>query len=556
MKRHFAPEILLVVALVLSWLCLGACSGGSRGPYEYDWEGLIPGPGEPGFDAELEAVARQRDRQFHVFHTLPTGLNAEAIIAADKTSERQAIVDFLEQDDGWDFEAFSGLRVTDALDGWRKVAGGYGGAGVAADAFRYGTLRDQRYPAEVVDRAREQLLRSLEGLARVVEITGEPGVIARGLANTAYGGSVHSYTTVPLFDDQGQPLPEEKNNGTWREDNSGLHPDFYWEDSCSRDMLIGWATAFGGAWEVIADDGTIPDGVKQRLRQQAGAMLTEYMRVRASGYDLEVPDADGRITFHGYLNENNLDRIYMDGIRNGFHTIMALGIISALADVVDDPEVDRYLEQELVEEREFAQIASENTLVVNLDRTTNFSNYNMAISGAWLATRHLRHTQGRRDVELCLERELYDTPDADFQPVEQGQTFFDFTYAAGMCGAAAGEGCSRDLDEAAVARGVATLRAFPRPPFFAFSKENCDADEIASGHCVADDGVTELTILGPVGWNDEVIAAEPLPMALRPASNYYWRSNPYRVNDEASENLMYAGPDFRLAYWMGRWIRR
>lgn len=545
-------------AVAVLALVLPACgsSNGGGGLYRYDWSALIPGPGEPGHDAELAEVARQRDRQFHVFHTPPTGLNTELQVTRDRTAARQAIEDFLHQDDGWDFEAFSGMRVEEAIDGWRKVAGAYAGVGVAADAYRYGTLRDQHYPETQIERAREQLLRSLDGLARAVEITGVEGVIVRGLANTDYPGAGENEDLTPLFDDEGKPLPPEKDNGTWRADNSGRHPDFIWEDSCSRDMLIGWVMGFGAAWEVVAGDPAIDQAVKDRLHQHAAELVAAYMRVGESGYDLEIPDADGRLTFHGYINENNVDRMYIEGARNGFYAIMALGIVGALAAIVDDPSVTAYLEHELIEQRGLAAIAAENSLLINFDAVTNFSNYNMAFDGAWLALRHIEHPAARRGLQTALQVELYDTPDHDFQPIEAGQSFFDFTYAAGMCGASAAHGCTDTLDQAAVDRGLQTLREFPAPPFWEFTRVNCDEAEIASGDCVAVDGQTELTVLGHVGRNGGLMVAEALPMRLRGPSNFYWRSNPFKPNGGSDGPGMYAGPDFRLAYWMGRWARR
>jgi hypothetical protein len=542
------PAACLAFALMIS-----ACGEEDKKPYEYSFKALISGPAEEGFDEELAAVARRRDRQYHVFHVLPTGVNAEISISPDKTAERQAIVDFLNNEEGWDFEASSGYRVLDIVDAWWKVAGMYGGAGLAADAYRYGVLRDQHYPKEEVDRARTQLLRGLDALHMAYTITGIDGIV-RGFSNHTYPGGDNQ--TTPLFDGQGNPLPEEKNNGTWREDNSGgLYPDFVWEDSCSRDMLIGWMVALGAAWEVIEDDKTISDAVKDTMRDDALGLANNLRTVRENGYDLELEDADGRTTYHGYLNENNLDRIYIDGIRNGFYTIMALGIIGTLAAVADDPEIDSYLYDELIKERELAEIATEDMVEVNMDRTTNFSNYNMAIDGAWLALRFIEGDQVRADLREALQVQLYDTPGKLFQPIEQKQSFFDLVYVAGMCDSFANQPCQLDPDQAAIDRALETLKEFPPPPFFEYERINCDEAEIQSGSCVAEDG-TQLTVLGEVGRNGDLITAEPLPMRIRPPSNYYWRSNPYKPNGGSAGSGMYAGPDFRLAYWMGRFIRR
>ena len=141
----------------------------------YDWRALIPGPAEEGYDEDLAQVARRRERQFQVLHALPTGLNCEISIGVERQSERQAIENWLTQDEGWDFEAHSGMAVTDAVDGWWKVAGAYAGAGIAADAFRYGVLRDQCYPDEEVVRARAFILRDLEALHLASAITGLDG---------------------------------------------------------------------------------------------------------------------------------------------------------------------------------------------------------------------------------------------------------------------------------------------------------------------------------------------------------------------------------------------
>jgi hypothetical protein len=553
------PGISLVVALLAA--ALGGCGDNLRpvscGDPAHGWCAMVPGPGETGHDADLALLADRYERGFHTFHTYATGLNADLTVALDDAAGRAAIERFLREQDGWDFGAASGLTVEQVIAGWGASAGAYAGPGLAADAFRYGLLRDTGADPGALDRARTHLLRGLEGLHVAVAITGTPGVIARSIARTDLPGDGPSLAAaaVPLFDGDGNPLPTEKNNGTARRDNSGLYPDWVWVDSCSRDMLIGWAHGFAGAWEVVRDDDTIPAAAKATLQADAYAIGHQLTIVRASGYDLEIPDADGRTTFHGYLNENNLDRAYSPGIRDGFYAIMALGIVAALNSVAADDELGRWLVEDLIRARGLAAIARDNMLLVDLGVGSNYSNYNMAFEGAWLALRYVDDEEARRDLKLALAEQLYAVPGHTRQPLEQGQTLYDFVYAAGLADGRAGRTLKTAPDEAALGRGLQTLREFPVPPFWDVARLNCDDAEIASGACTAGDG-TPLEVLGTVGRNDDLVTRQPLPMRIRPPSNYYWRSNPYEPNGGGDGSRMIPAVDFRGAYWLGRWVRR
>ncbi|MBI5481349.1 MAG: hypothetical protein HY906_20995 [Deltaproteobacteria bacterium] len=539
----------------------GGCGDNLRpvtcGAPDHGWCGLVPGPGETGHDADLALLAGRYERGFHVFHTYSTGLNADVTVPLDDAAARAAVERFLREGGGWDFGAAGGMTVEQAISGWQASAGAYAGAGLAADAFRYGVLRDTGADPDEIDRARAHLGRALDGLHVAVAITGTPGVIARSIARTDLPGDGPSMaaSAVPLFDADGNPLPAEKNNGTARADNSGLYPEWVWNDSCSRDTLIGWAMGFAGAWEVIRADDTIAADAKRRLQADALAIGHQLTIVRASGFDLEIPDADGRTTFHGYLNENNLDRAYSPGIRNGFYAIMALGTVAALAYVAEDQELDRWLLEDLIRARGLATIARDHMLLVDLGIGSNFSNYNMSFTGAWLALRYLHDEEARRDLRLALTDALYAVPGHTRQPLEQAQSFFDFVYAAGQADGRAGRPLATLPDEAALGRGAGTLREFPVPPFWETRRVNCDDEEVASGVCLAEDG-TRLDLLGYLGRGDTLVAVQPVPMRIRPPSNFYWRSNPYEPNGGGDTGRLLPAVDFRVAYWLGRWVRR
>lgn len=534
-----------------------------------DWAGLIPGPGQGGFDADLEAKATRIERAHQIFVAAGLDVNKDITIDLANTADRDAVASFLTTSDSWDFQAFSGKAPLDVITTNHKVAGLYAGVGIAANAYRYGVLRNQGYPCTEVDRARSYLLASLDALHLAQEITGTDGVIVRGFQRNDIPHN--EVVTVPLFDDGGNPLPEgPKNNGTWRDDVSGNYPNYSWEDSVSRDMYIGWVTAQAAAWEVIRDDAAIPQEYRTRLQADALLLVKELMVVRCheefapNCYDLEIPDADGRITLHGWLNPQNLDgTIYLPGYENGFHAVMALGIVAAFAFVTEDPEVIAWLNDDLIATREFPRIIAEHGAeIVDMGIKSNYSNYNMAYAGLWLCMRYVDDMDARNTVGNSIGDVFYNRPGQDRQAAEIGYSYYDFIYAAGDAGLHAWGHGSDAVDEAAVTSGVITLRDYHDAPYWDYGVNLCpdavcteEAPEVASPDCDPAEGV-HFTVLGCVGRNGDLITAEPIPMSLLGPSNYHWRSNPYKPNRDGNGSALLPSVDFRIAYWTGRWARR
>ncbi|MEM9865938.1 MAG: hypothetical protein AAF938_30320, partial [Myxococcota bacterium] len=508
---------------------------------------LIPGPADDAFDAALAAKAFDYDRAFHAIFALHTGVNTE--VRVPNAADRETIRRFFEEHEGWDLAAFAESEVADMVS-WNKVAGAYGGVGAAADAFRYAVLRDEGAACEDVERARSHVRAALGGVRRAFQVTGEPGIIARGYQRNDVPGN--PVEIVPLFDESGAPLPAEKNNGTWRADNSGALPEYDWEDSCSRDMIIGWVVGIAALWEVMERDPTFTDEERTGLRGDAQLLANSLMEVREEGRDLEIWDADGRRTFHGTLHESAIESVYLDFSINAQHAIMSLGIMSALARVTGDEAVSSYVHNELVRRRRIHELVRDMVGgVIDFEEATNYSNYNMAYNGAWLANRYLCGDEARTLVSDGITSDLYEGR----QPEEIGQSFFDFTYLATRTGATVGaSGDAASVNEA-LTRGLATLNGFPAPPFWNENVENCDAAEIEAGECTAIDGETLITLSDTLGRGDNPVSTTPLPMSIRPPSNFYWRSDPYRVNSPGNGQSLFPGVDFRMAYWIGRYLR-
>jgi hypothetical protein len=546
-KYFFAPAILIFV-FILCPDCRAAC-----GTNSYSGHYLIPGPGEKGFDARLSAKARRFDRQFHVFNASAMGVGVDVTVPLSWMDKRRLIERFINEDDSWDFGEFSGgLTAYDVIGDWQKTAGLYAGVGIAADVFRYAVLRDQNADCVEIDIARAQLLAGLDAMHLAFTIPGTPGIVARGFLRKDLPVTAWGLKILPLFDESGRPLPLKKDNGEWRSDISGQYSNYIWEDSISRDQLLGWAMASAVASEVMRDDPTFPQAVKDRLRADASAVCTSLRKVRKSGYDLEFPDADGRITLYGYLNENNLDGTYMPGLKNGFYAVMALGIYGALSYAAQDPEAEKYLYKTLIERRKLPSLAAEHMKFVDMGAKSNFSNYNMAFTSAWLAIRYINDNKAQMLLRKALEFQLYNHAGTGPQPTEMKQSLFDLIFASAQPGGTIFSPPIAKPDDSAVVRAIDTLNEFPSAPFWEFTRENCDKKEIETGDCTLDDG-TRVHLLGDVGWGDNLVADRPIPMKIRPASNYYWRSNPFTPNGTSSGERMNTGVDFRIAYWLGRW---
>ena len=92
--------------------------------------------------------------------------------------------------------------------------------------------------------------------------------------------------------------------------------------------------------------------------------------------------------------------------------------------------------------------------------------------------------------------------------------------------------------------------------------ESCPARELTEVHDALADfpaekrkigGSAELAAL-PRRWLParkwEPEARELVPMRLRPATSFEWKSSPYRVTDVVDPSTEYTGLDYLVAYWL------
>lgn len=339
-------------------------------------QGLIPGPGDPGHDAELAALADAYDRQIHGIMTVELGWGLEAFVS--DPDDRAAIEAFIASGER-DFEAATGRHPYEVVDRFGEYGdlGMFGGVQAAGDAFRYAVLRDEGAPAAEVDAARNDVLRALDGLHWYTAVTGVPGVMARGIRRRLPAEGDPALPplpeTVPLRDGSGNPLPADK-EPTWRDDNSGELPFLIWFDDTSKDQVDGYIFALGAFYDVIADDPTIDSSLKDRLVDDARAIAQRLMTVvevsPGNEIDLVLQDADGRVTTFHDLAAEEIGGAVMPRALNGFNAVMSLGMMRTLYHITGDRDVGEHYYR-LIEDRDYLDVAELNiTLVSARSRTT------------------------------------------------------------------------------------------------------------------------------------------------------------------------------------------
>jgi len=507
-------------------------------------------------------------RQFYHVNAVPFGLSLDAHV--EDEAARALIDDFCEQIQSEDFEEVTGGHPYELLTSYGEYGdlGFFGGVAVAATAYEYIFHKQDGTPEELLAPIRARVVRAAETWHIFKVITGGGGLVARGLRlmegddPDAPPLPVTYPEMVPLFDEDGTPLPQPKDNGTYRWDNSGgLLPEgkWIWKDSCSKDQLVGQVFAMAALHDAMKDDPDIDQALVETLEEDArliGEMLMTKREISQwdfligqGGYDLIIMDSDTRPTFHHDLNPYSLEKVYVDPegpIYNLFNLVMAVGVVKGLHHVSGDEALEAFLYEELLHERDFLGMVERWRDPMVLDyiyagAMTNFDNPDMTSVALWLALYH------ETDPEVTgVLREFLE----DGWWVREGES-----HTARLCKQPLWHAIYLTLTDRGTDAGLVEevrdlLLAFPLGPYWNDQRINCDADEIAAGECLAVDGETTLTLEGADDDGD-AMATESLDPSIRPPSNFDARSNPFQVNGGGG-NRLNPGGDLLASYWILR----
>jgi hypothetical protein len=529
-------------------------------------EPILPEGKFPGLDAKM---ARQ-GKQFYRLNALPFGLSLN--FHPKDAQAAKLIGDFLGQESD-DFEQVTGKHPYELAFSYGEHGdlGFFGGIAVAATAYEYRVRKRDGAPPELLAECRARVVRAAQSWHLFKVVTGGGGLVARGLQKLkSQPGEppmpIDASPTVPLFDEAGKPLPDPKDNGTWRDDNSGgvlPEGEWNWVDSASKDQTVGQIFAMAALYDAMKGDPDIDQALVEELEQDAlliGNMLMEKREIstwpkQISGkglYDLIIMDADGRPTYHHDLNPLSLEKLYFspeEGGYNVFNLFMALGVLKALHHISGDPEMEAFLYEDFLHERGYLEKAAQwpddpkAIDYIYAGTMTNFDNPDMTGVALFLALYLENDPEVTQVLRRFLEIGWWQRDKENHTARNCKQPLWHALYLA-----TTDQGADPKLAEEL----AALLEAFPLGPYWNDAVVNCDAQEMAAGECLAVDGKTVLK-LSTKPKDGNAMAAEALDPSIRPPSDFNARSNPFEVNGGGGLRLN-PGGDLQAAYWIARYF--
>jgi hypothetical protein len=189
------------------------------------------------------------------------------------------------------------FQIGQARDDYGDLADGpfFAGLYLASQALR---LAASGEPA-----ARREVLRTLDGMALLMDVTGQPGLLARWVA----------------------PAPSAPGR-EWLP--SAARPGYFWRADVSKDQIAGYAAGLGVALALLPDPEI----------QARAAALALPLAARLWRDGLRILDWDGARTKHGDL------RARIAGFPVGVHALIALSVAKAAGAASGDDAMSRALD--------------------------------------------------------------------------------------------------------------------------------------------------------------------------------------------------------------------
>jgi hypothetical protein len=355
---------------------------------------------------------------------------------------------------------------------------------LASQALRFAATKDPR--------AREQVLRSLDGLSLLMEVTGKRGLLARHISPA---GTIGGKRWLP----------------------SKTRPEYVWLSDVSKDQYAGFIHGLGVALAVMDD----PD-VRARVARLSAAAADHLIE-----HDCRIVDVTGRRTTYGDISGR------LGFIPIGVNALISLAVARVAAESTGEARYEDF-HRRLVAAGypSIAYYAYFSFLGVG-----NRVNDNMG----YLALYPLLLLE--KDPEV-LEKLRRSERRSWSHMSEDRNAFFAFVHAALVGDApdprAPAGSAPRVPSEEAARAGLESLREFPE------EKVEWPVDLTRPGFDFPRAFLNSRAC--------EPRTTSGVPLYLRARTSSFWASDPYRLVARLGRRgeVENAGMDYLLAYWMGR----
>lgn len=374
---------------------------------------------------------------------------------------------------------------------------------LSSQAHRYAATRD---PA-----AREQLLRALSGLRALMEVTGKRGLLARYLS-LARDLPVPAGAMAPGAAAATEPVTFQVTNDPWV--LSSRLPGYAWRADVSKDQYAGFIHGLGVTLAIVDDR-----EIKAQAVELAAAAADHLLE-----HHLQIVDIDGRTTSHGSLD----DRIAF--VPAGVNALIALAIARvAAACAAGGPAAalyDRLVDDGFVESAYWAHFT-----VLGVGNRVNDNMAYLALYPLFLLEQRKPLLEDLWAGEMRTWAAVQDDRNA----------FFALAHAAMERRAVQFRIAAAPADELAGQRGREWLLEFPE------EKVSWPVDLTRPGF--------DFPRAFFNNRKCEPRTTHGVPLHLRPRGSNLWVSDPFRLVGNLTKHgdEEYAGADYLLAYWIGRY---
>lgn len=299
------------------------------------------------------------------------------------------------------------------------------------------------------------------------------------------------------------PSSFRSGHGEWHR-GQGPFSGYSWRGDVSNDQYAGVMFGYGICYDLIADK-----EVRGKIIQDVQALMDHIV-----DHGMAIVDLDGQVTTHGGMSPRSWEDL---------DALLALSFLKTAFHITGSLKFqEKY--RELIERQGYHRRAAKaRDKWWEYFLGVNHSDNHLAFLAYYNLLRLEKDPELLHEYRKGLERSWRVV-------LDEGNSFFNFVYI----GLTANPLCQAWRD------AVETLRLFPE------------------GKRVVEVRNSRRKDIRKAWFSDrhgKPQAKRPLPVYQRPANAFEWKANPYRLDGHPGSRgeAEYAGVDYLLAYWLGRY---